>query len=412
MSDVASFEDAASRGQPCGAQTGAAALPALTVSQTHRIEDAEVVWRALAADGVESPGQSYAFVRRWIEAQKIPARDQLFVLAELDGRPMALLPLWRRRRVGGSFYSWFPGAHVGCNAPLVDRKRLAAMSPAERIGFWQAVGRRIEGADLVHLQAVPQEALGLENPFAGLGRALPAETLYRSVFSSFAEADAVQRSKSRRKHDRQQGEKLAAMGEIDFDVVTPGEAAGPVLEEMFRQRARRFVVMGIRDPFAPEDVARFYRDTVAPGSDVDVKLHVLRLDGAIVAVRYSIAAGDRLFCLISAMSDDPAVQPGSPGKQCLLRMMQAIFDEGFRVLDMGAGFSDEKRHWCNRQIALDNFYLPLTTKGRLMLGVHGLWHKARRRIKSNERLYRLAKRWRGRIAGRSTGENKGAIAED
>ena len=55
---------------------------------------------------------------------------------------------------------------------------------------------------------------------------------------------------------------------------------------------------------------------------------MLRLNGEIVAVRYNIVHGDRMFCLISSMSDDPAIQNGSPGKQCLLRVMQTVFDAG------------------------------------------------------------------------------------
>lgn len=166
--------------------------------------------------------------------------------------------------------------------------------------------------------------------------------------------------------------------------------------------------MGINDPFAAPDVARFYRGTVDPKSNIGVKLHVLRVNGKIVAVRYNIAVGDRLFCLISSMSDDPAVQVGSPGKQGLLRMMQTIFDEGYRILDLGAGVNDEKRHWCNQQLPLDNRYLPLTLKGRLMLGLASSWQAARRRIKSDKRLYPLALKLRGWLARGSEGPGTGA----
>jgi CelD/BcsL family acetyltransferase involved in cellulose biosynthesis len=405
MAEVASFEGAVAAHRRRAIRSGVAAPPAVTVALSQRLEEVEATWRLLAAEGIESPGQSYDFIRLWIEARKIPARDQLFVVASSNGLPMALLPLWRQRQWGGSVYSWFPGTHVGCNAPLLDHNRFAVMSPAERCAFWQAVGRGISGADLVYLPAVPQAAAGLEHPFAGLGRQVAGETLYRAAFSSFAEADAAQRSKSRRKHDRQQGEKLAGMGEVSFEEVRPGVATRPIVDEMFRQRAERFAVMGVKDPFAAPDIARFYRETLAPGSEVGARLHLMRLDGRLVAVRYSIAAGARLFCLVSAMSDDPAIQPGSPGKQCLLRMMQTVFDEGYRVLDMGAGFSDEKRYWCNQQIALDNRYLALTARGRLMLAAHGLWQQTRQRIKSNEKLYGLARRVRGWVVAR---EGQGA----
>jgi CelD/BcsL family acetyltransferase involved in cellulose biosynthesis len=381
------------------APVGAAALGlGLSVSSTHLLAEVEAVWRAFSAAGIESPGQSFSFIKLWVEALGVAEADQLYVVAALGGQPVALLPLRRQRRASISLYSWFPGTHVGCNAPLVDAARLGQLSPAELQRFWQGVVEAIDGADLIYLPAIPARDEGPDPLFAGLGQSLPVETLYRSVFASWDDANTTQRSKSRRKHDRQQGEKLEALGAVSFEVVEPGPAAAEVLEVMFRQRARRFVAMGIKDPFAPCDIARFYNATGRPGSPVAIKLHVLRLNGEIVAVRYNVVHGDRLFCLISSMSDDPAIQAGPPGKQCLLRVMETVFDEGFRVFDMGAGFTDEKRHWCNQQIALCNHYVPLTLRGRAIVATHAAWRSTRARIKANETLLRVAKAVRARLA--------------
>src|SRR5690242_5097799 len=88
--------------------SAAGRLP-LSVSVTHKIEDVEGVWRALAAAGIESAGQNYDFIKLWVEARRIPAEDQLYVVGSLEGRPVALLPLHRRKRPGVRLYSWFPG---------------------------------------------------------------------------------------------------------------------------------------------------------------------------------------------------------------------------------------------------------------------------------------------------------------
>ena len=401
--------DGATLGAPLARTSGAAVAEAqpiagtlpLTVTTTHRISDVEAVWRRLEAGGIESPGQSCDFIRQWPEALGIAENDQLYVVASRAGQPAALLPLHRRRRQGVRLFSWLPGSHVGCGAPLLDAARFAALSIAERRGFWQGVMGQLKGADLVDLRAGPERANGIEAPFAELGRSLPVETLYRATFASWDEANTTQRSKSRRKHDRQQGERLEALGQVGFEVVECGAAAGPVLDEMIRQRARRFVAMGVSDPFAPAEIARFYQATVASGSAVPVKLHVLRLDGEIVAVRYNIVYGDRLFCLLSSMSHDERIQGGSPGKQCLLRVMQSVFDEGFRVFDMGNGLTDEKRHWCNEQIGLRNHYVPLSATGRLIILAHGQSQALRARIKGNARLLKLAKGLRAKLQPRN-----------
>ncbi|MCS6760002.1 MAG: GNAT family N-acetyltransferase [Candidatus Devosia euplotis] len=175
----------------------------------------------------------------------------------------------------------------------------------------------LNGADVVYLRSIPLAVGGHEGLFDGLSSSLAVETLYRSQYSSWEECDRLQRSKSRRKHDRQQGDRLTAMGKISFEEICNGGDTGPVIETMFRQRSARFKAMGIRDTFVQNRLIGFYYDSVAVGSGIDVRLHVLRLNGYIVTVRYNIVHNYRMFCLISSMSDDPAIQNGSPDKQCL-----------------------------------------------------------------------------------------------
>lgn len=379
----------------------AAALPAVAgidVTVFHCVEDIAAAWAALAREAV-SPGQSLAFVRAWIEGLKIPEQDQYFVLAERDGVPLALLPLWRRRVKGVRVLGWFPGAHVGCNAPLVDACRLGLMDAAARRQLWSRMLSRLPGADLVHLKAVPASPELGGTLFAELGTSIESETLYRARFASWDEANTTQRSKSRRKHDRQQGERLEALGTVDFEEVSNGPAAVAMLDTLFAQRAARFRAMGIPDPFVHCNVRGFYDALAAEGSGVDVRLHALRLNGEIVAMRYNIALGDTLYCLISSMSDDATIQSGSPGKQCLLRVMQTVFDEGFRIFDMGAGFTDEKRHWCNEQLPLRQHYIPLTPVGTLAAAAHRGAMQLKRRIKDDPRLMGLVKAARARLGG-------------
>jgi CelD/BcsL family acetyltransferase involved in cellulose biosynthesis len=145
---------------------------------------------------------------------------------------------------------------------------------------------------------------------------------------------------------------------------------------------------------------------------VGIKLHVLKLKGDIVAVRYNIVHGDRLFCLISSMSEDPALRPGSPGKQCLLRVMQTVFAEGYRVFDMGEGLTDEKRHWCNVQIPVRHHYLPITAIGAVAAAAQRGAHVVKARIKANPTLLAAAKRLRARMTGGRESDDSSEAAAD
>jgi len=232
-----------------GARIDAGRRVSIATHTSHRIAEVEWLWRGLEAGGIESPGQSFDFTRVWVETQKIAEADQFYIVGEIAGAPVALLPLHRRSVKGVRQLAWFPGSHVGCNAPLVDRARLAGLSAEQRRSLWQSMLAAAKGVDLVYLKAVPQISVDGVDIFAELGASLVGETLYRAQFDSWEQANTTQRSKSRRKHDRQQGEKLEAMGEVAFEELTGGPDAAAVLDIMFRQRAARFVEMGISDPF-------------------------------------------------------------------------------------------------------------------------------------------------------------------
>ena len=353
---------------------------------TNRIEDVEQVWRELTGKSIESPGQSYDFIRLWIADRKVPPSQQRYVVGRIDGVAVVLLPLHRKRVHGLPIFTWFPGANAGCYAPIADYDRLAALGQDGRSALWAAMTRELNGADVVYLRSIPVSVGGHEGLFDGLGATLAVETLYRSEYSSWEECDRLQRSKSRRKHDRQQGDRLAAMGDVAFEEVRNGGDTRCAIEVMFTQRSARFKAMGIRDTFVRDRLIDFYHAMAKSDSGVDVRLHVLRLNGDIVAVRYNIVHGDRMFCLISSMSDDPEIQNGSPGKQCLLRVMQTVFDDGIRVFDMGSGYTDEKRHWCNIQAPLRQHYIGLTPQGALIVKGHQTFQKTRAAIKANPQL--------------------------
>lgn len=114
-------------------------------------------------------------------------------------------------------------------------------------------------------------------------------------------------------------------------------------------------------------------------------------------MRYNIAHGERLFCLISSMSDDETVQTGSPGKQCLLRVMQTVFDAGCRGFDMGAGFTDEKRHWCNVHLPVRHHYVPLSMLGTVAARSHLGWQVLRQKLKASKAVMGVVKAVRGRM---------------
>ncbi|VAW17939.1 hypothetical protein MNBD_ALPHA12-1225 [hydrothermal vent metagenome] len=365
-----------------------------SVSSTPNIADVEAIWRRFESQGIVSPGQSLDFTKAWISRFDIAPENQLYVTGQARGKTIALLPLKRVRRFGVDVLTWFAGSHVGCNAPLIDREMFAKLSVLERINVWQQMQRGLFGADLVYLHGVP--VFEGEDYFAQLGRFVSQDYLYRAVFDNWQECAAKQHTRSRRKHDRQQGAKLAAMGKVEF-VELSGKDAGldQALETMFKQKAARFKQWGVENPFAEQKVREFYGDLIKGDNELKGKLHVLRLDGQIIAVRYNLAHQKTMFSLISSMSEREELKPGSPGKQNVFNSIKHAFNANYTAYDMGAGYSDEKRHWCNKIIPLRTHYVPLSAKGESVTRLHRTKSLAQKAIKDNDRLFSWFKYVRG-----------------
>lgn len=375
---------------------GTPRLSGFDVRMSERLDDVRDAWTALEARGIDFPGQRLALIESWIAALAIPEHDCVFLLAEAAGRPLALLPLRRSRAFGARVVTWFTGDHLGASAPLVDWEAMPLVPPEGRAQIWTRMLKLVFGADLVHLPDVPL-TFGAASGLAQALEAMPAaDSVYQARFESWADCDAARRNKHRRKVDRQQGAKLEALGASAFETVYPGLDADGLIDTMFAQKAARFRVQGIRDPFAAPEIRAFYKDVFGRAGGV---LHVLRLDGEPVAVRYNLGAGNGLFSLISSMSMCERIQGGSPGKQNLLRVMQGVFEAGYRFIDMGRGENDEKRLWCNETVMLANYHHALTPMGRLAMTGHAARERARDMIKNNEGYFALAKRLRKMVAG-------------
>jgi len=378
------------------AGAGAAATAgAVSVSVTSDIAEVERSWRALEEFGIESPGQSFEFVRTWVACHQIPRDNQVYVTAYAGARPVALLALKVTRRMLARVLTFIVGSQVGCNAPLIDTAYFASLDAPGRKALWRRMLRAVPRVDAVFLPAVPDPCVGVDALFGGVGARAEFETLFRSEFSSWAECDETMRNRKHRKRDRQHGQKLDALGEVSYGTAAAHEY-DEVLATMFRQKALRFAALGVADPFADRRTRAFYGQVLRDAPSLKPELFVLRVDGEIVAVRYALGRLDRLFALISSMSEDPRMQTGSPGRQEILRTVQTIFERGYRMLDIGAGSSDEKRAWCNTRVRLNNHYFPRTAAGAIFTVVRLLADRAKLTVKSHPALFDFYKRLRRR----------------
>ncbi len=362
----------------------------ISITTTNVIDDIETEWRFLENLGVQSPGQNFDFIRTWLGILDIKPENQYFSVLKIDNVPIIIMALEATKMMGVKTLMPFTKSQVGVEAPLINAKAMVKFSEQEQKSLWQALIKSFKGFDLMYIPYVPDDAL-----YSQLGISAPADMLYRSEFESWEQCNREQRTRSRRKHDKQHSAKLNALGDVSFEEISAdNKEIDNILSLMFKQRAQRFKILGIKNPFEEEKHRQFYYKIMKSNGDMKVSLHVLRVNKEIVAIRYNIIHQKKMFCLISSMSENIKMQAGSPGKQNLLRVMQTIFDAGIRVYDMGAGLTDEKRHWCNSLTALRHFYIPLTFKGYIISILHRIIKTLRFHIKNSKKLGGFLKKLR------------------
>ncbi len=186
-------------------------------------------------------------------------------VGHVGGEPVALCRAAPQAGPGRAPLHLVPRRNVGATR----RRRHGPARGPGHIGaqlLWRAMARDLTGADLVYLRSIPVDVGVHSRLFRRAGHvAAGGNALPRPLHLLGKECDRVQRSKSRRKHDRQQGDRLNALGEVDFAEVTEPAAARTAIATMFEQRSARFRAQGIRDTFVIDDLIGFYHAAAQRG---------------------------------------------------------------------------------------------------------------------------------------------------
>lgn len=368
--------------------------PIFSVSTS--IFDVEPQWRALEEFGLQSPGQSFDFVRSWIETTHVPTQKQFYVTAYLGKQPLMLLPLTVRKKLGATILTWFVGSHVACNGPLINDELFRQLTTEQRHAFWQSLVRALPVSDALYLPGLLTGEAAEFEAFEGVGQKSVCDFIYRTRFDSWEECDKSRRDRKRRRRDKQHRQKLEAQGEVELIEITEPDEAKHVLDLMFEQKQHRFEQLGIDNPFASQQVREVYFDVIGKSKSIKPILFALRLNDQIISVRYCIGHQKNLFMLISSMSDDDDILAGSPGNQCVLEILRNSLDlDRFTMVDIGVGESYEKRRWCNELVPVINRFIPRTITGWAFFAAQAFLERLKMLVKGNSALFGFYKAIRG-----------------
>ncbi len=358
-------------------------------------------WRALEQRALVTPYQAHGWVRAFAEtvgrAERMVFRHA--VLRGATGEPLAILPLVITRRNGIRFAEFIGGKHANYHMGLYDPAFAAGLDAAAARLMLAEIGAAIGGLDAFIFVNQPTQWQGVPNPLAQLAGGPSPSGAYKLALTPGDAEGSLRRSMSSHAHKKLKNKRNRFQAYGPSEVVrarTPEEIAR-VIDAFLRQKAARFAMMGIADPFAPPAVRRFIeRGARADGETAPaLELYSLDVGGQSVATYVGAVQGARFSGMATSFDMDSEVAKSSPGEILLVELIKLKCREGVTVFDLGVGEARYKTTICDERDDLVDTFLPLTAKGRAFALFSRAKREIKRRIKASPTALKLAHRISG-----------------
>ena len=344
--------------------------------------------------------QTRAWLLPWIETLGRKAGiAPLFVLAYgADDRPVALLPLGLQRRGRLRIAVWLGGSDSNLNMPLVRASGAWSAAETARLLRQAAAACGPDRPDLFNLVNQPFDWDGKPNPLARLAHRPSPSAAYGTTLPTDAETlFASKLSKDSRKKLRKKEARLAALGPLSHLVVTDSAAQKIVLDRFIAQKVERFRAQGIVSEFDSPEMRAFIEAASAPNG-TGIELHALLAGERPVAIYGGAAHGGQWSGMFNSFDTDEEIAKSSPGDLLMMRIIANACAQGQTGFDLGVGEARYKAALCDERIALFDAIVPVTMLGRAAASLVASRQAIKRTIKSNPRLFALAKAIRARLA--------------
>lgn len=338
----------------------------------------------------------------WIGGWRTAVNADSFVAGLFsDDCPVLLVPLEVVSQSGAKIARYPGGSHANCNFPWVSAGNAGS---ADRDALQRMVGaiRQVRpDIDALSLTRQLADVRGVQNPLLALGaKRNPNPVLAASLGVGFD--SVLERSNRRRKlkKHRQHGRRYEESG--GWKIAGPQDRAGSdaILDLYFAMKAYRFRRMGISDPFADENVRRFFKaffgEGLAKGQELG-ELRFLEIGGTIRSILGKLYSNAGPTVEFSAIAEDE-LTTASPGEFLFFEDIRRSCEEGRSVYSFGIGDEPYKREWCDIELAIYDTLLPLTARGRLFTAAQTARNTLAGAVKRNPRLWRLARSLRSRFA--------------
>jgi CelD/BcsL family acetyltransferase involved in cellulose biosynthesis len=375
----------------------------LTIAITSSLADIRESWAKLEAEGLMTVYQSYAWCEAWIDRVGRPRGITPLIVSASDhnNNVVFILPLQLRRARGLKVIECLTAPQAGYGFGLFANSFIAQGANAWFARHFDCVIAALPKHDVLCLAELPATVHRLPNPMLAVRHFRGANQSHIMDLSErFDILYEQRRSSESRRGNRKRDHRLAALGDITFDIPQSKEQRKQTLETMFQHQQERLSEAGIHDVFKSDE--RAFITSLADAQTPDGPLlrpYCLRLDGKILAVVLGALHRKTFWALIASIAPVTA-RKYSPGDYALRAMIKSLCDDGTQTIDFSAGDSVYKLHWSNREVPLLFIIRANTLKG-LPVAFYLLMREkakgfAKRTPVLNDMLFALRRMLRGR----------------
>ncbi len=372
--------------QPAGQLRATSPRAALARVEVFReLDAAQPLWNQLAGtDALTTPYQRFEWAAQWYRHVGLARKaSPLIVIGFDDGdMPQFILPLILERRYGVGVASYFGGSHSNLNMPVFTASVAAALTPDRLNHMLREIGTA-HGVDLFALTGQPPVWEGVANPFAALPFQRSPDDVYFGTLSPDRPTPPRLPSGMRKK-ERQ----LTRAPGFRYGVAATAAEVDRILAFFRAHKAVRFGTQGIHNVFEDSGVMNFITDACYDGLDAGrpvIELHTLEAGGDVIAIIGGVRERTRFSVMFNSITTSPYARK-SPGIILTWHVIANCAARGLMTVDLGAGRSDFKDHFCSSSELRFDSYVPCSLRGQALAMAFRTANVVKRPLKTNDTL--------------------------
>jgi CelD/BcsL family acetyltransferase involved in cellulose biosynthesis len=381
----------------CEASSGASRIARVEVLR--EIASAEAVWRALERpEQLSTPYQRFDLLAAW---QRHVGHHEglapfIVVVRDAEGRPLALLPLAIARSHGVRVAKFLGGKHTTFNMPLWRRDFAQHAGKADLAALLAGLRAQPEPIDLLALTQQPARWRDIANPMVLLPHQPSVNGCPLLALTPGAPpTDRISNSFRRRLRGKEK--KLQALPGFGSRIAASDAEIVRLLDWFFAVKPQRMAMQRLPNVFADPGVESFIRDAcLAPGPEGGhaIDIHALTCDEEPIALFAGVADGRRFSMMFNTYTLSENARY-SPGLILMRDIIDHYADKGYRAIDLGIGTDEYKLMFCKSDEPIVDSFIPLSARGRIAAPVMASLARAKRAVKQNPALLKLAQQARG-----------------